>query len=84
MAPRRCRIQRSTPHGSATVSALKEETQFAAAGVGDTVYAVGIAPAKLAQMLALRAQGVDLAVVPDTVAQAAALAAPSGASPPIT
>ncbi|MDR7378775.1 D-serine deaminase-like pyridoxal phosphate-dependent protein [Rhodoferax ferrireducens] len=66
-----------SPHGPATVSTLKEATLFAAAGVRDIVYAVGIAPAKLAQVLALRAQGIDLAVVLDTVAQAEAVAAAS-------
>jgi len=41
---------------------------------------VGIAPAKLAQVQALRAQGVDLAVLLDTVAQAQAVAAASRAA----
>ena len=71
-----CRVM-DPPHGPATVSTLKEATLFAAAGVRDIVYAVGIAPAKLAQVLALRAQGIDLAVVLDTVAQAEAVAAAS-------
>ena len=73
-----------SPRGPATVSTLKEATQFAAAGVTDIIYAVGIAPAKLAQVLALRAEGVDLAVILDTVAQAEAVAAASrGAGTPI-
>lgn len=66
-----------SPQGPATVSTLKEAAHFAAAGVRDMVYAVGIAPAKLAQVLALRAEGVDLAVLLDTVAQAEAVAAAS-------
>ena len=68
-----------SPRGPATVSTLKEAEQFAAAGVTDIIYAVGIAPAKLAQVLALRAEGVDLAVILDTVAQAEAVAAASRA-----
>src|SRR5262245_13807751 len=37
----------ATPAGPATVSTLKEAEEFAAAGVRDILYAVGIAPAKL-------------------------------------
>jgi len=66
-----------SPRGPATVSTLKEAAHFAAAGVRDMIYAVGIAPAKLAQVLALRAEGVDLVVLLDTVAQAEAVAAAS-------
>ena len=69
-----------SPRGPATVSTLKEATQFAAAGVTDIIYAVGIAPAKLAQVLALRAEGIDLAVILDTPAQAEAVAAASRAA----
>jgi D-serine deaminase-like pyridoxal phosphate-dependent protein len=53
---------------------LKEAEEFAAAGVTDITYAVGIAPDKLGRVLALRAAGVDLAVTLDTVAQAKAVA----------
>ena len=63
--------------GPATVSTLKEAEQFAAAGVRDIIYAVGIVPSKLARVLELRAGGVDLAVVLDTVEQAEAVAAAS-------
>jgi D-serine deaminase-like pyridoxal phosphate-dependent protein len=63
--------------GPATVSTLMEAAQFAAAGVRDIIYAVGIAPSKLARVLELRAQGVDLAVVLDTTQQAEAVAAAS-------
>lgn len=66
-----------SPQGPATVSTLKEAAHFAAAGVRDMIYAVGIAPAKLAQVLALRAEGVDLAVLLDTLEQAEAVAAAS-------
>ena len=65
----------SSTRGPATVSTLKEAAQFAAAGVDDIIYAVGIVPSKLARVLELRAAGVDLAVVLDTVEQAAAVAA---------
>jgi D-serine deaminase-like pyridoxal phosphate-dependent protein len=64
----------TTAAGPATVSTLKEAEEFAAAGVSDITYAVGIAPDKLDRVLALRAAGVDLAVVLDTVAQAQAVA----------
>ena len=67
----------STPQGPATVSTLKEAEFFAAAGVRDIIYAVGIAPWKLAKVIALRKQGVDLAIVLDTVEQAQAVAAAS-------
>lgn len=70
----------SSPAGPATVSTLKEAEQFAAAGVRDLIYAVGIAPAKLGRVLELRAQGVDLAVVLDTVEQAHAVARASRAA----
>ncbi len=64
----------TTSAGPATVSTLKEAEQFAAAGVRDMIYAVGIAPSKLARVVELRAKGVDLAVVLDTVEQAEAVA----------
>ncbi len=67
----------NAPEGPATVSTLKEAEYFAAAGVRDIIYAVGIAPWKLAKVVELRKQGVDLAVVLDTVEQAEAVAAAS-------
>jgi len=67
----------SSPAGPATVSTLMEATQFAAAGVRDIIYAVGIAPSKLARVLELGAEGIDLAVVLDTVEQAEEVAAAS-------
>lgn len=66
--------------GPATVSTLQEAEQFAVAGVRDIIYAVGIAPAKLERVLALRTTGVDLAVILDTVEQAQAVAAASRAN----
>lgn len=56
--------------GPATVSTLKEARQFAAAGVRDILYSVGIAPAKLPGVLALRRNGVDLSIVLDSPEQA--------------
>jgi D-serine deaminase-like pyridoxal phosphate-dependent protein len=61
--------------GPATVSTLKEAEAFAAAGVRDILYAVGIAPQKLPRVLALRAAGCDLSIVLDSAAQAEAVAA---------
>lgn len=70
----------TSPEGPATVSTLKEAAYFAAAGVKDMIYAVGIAPAKLAKVLQLRQDGVDIAIVLDTVEQAEAVAAASRAA----
>jgi D-serine deaminase-like pyridoxal phosphate-dependent protein len=64
-------------NGPATVSTLREAEVFAGAGVRDILYAVGIAPDKLARVLALRATGCDLSVVLDSAAQAEAVAAAS-------
>jgi D-serine deaminase-like pyridoxal phosphate-dependent protein len=58
-----------------TVSTLKEAEQFFACGIRDIVYAVGMAPTKLPQALALRRQGCDLKIVADSVACAEAIAA---------
>ena len=69
------RLLMDTPAGPATVSTLKEASIFAAAGVTDMIYAVGITPDKLPAVLALREQGVDLAVILDSPEQAAFVAA---------
>lgn len=74
------RMMRS-PGGPATVSTLKEAQAFAAAGVTDMVYAVGITPDKLAAVLALRSQGIDLAVILDSPEQAEFVSAAGGAIP---
>lgn len=58
-----------------TVSTLKEAEQFFAAGIGDIVYAVGIAPGKLPHALALRRAGCDLKLVADSLAGVEAIAA---------
>lgn len=63
------------PDAKATVSTLSEAELFANAGVGDILYAVGIAPQKLDRVLVIRAKGCDLSVLLDSVAQAEAVAA---------
>ena len=70
----------TSPEGPATVSTLKEAEQFAAAGVRDVIYAVGIAPDKLARVAEMRDRGIDLMVVADNVEQAEAIAAASKAA----
>ncbi|WP_416067268.1 DSD1 family PLP-dependent enzyme [Rhizobium sp. ZK1] len=70
----------TTPQGPATVSTLKEAEQFAAAGVRDMIYAVGIAPDKLARVAEMQARGIDLMVLADNVQQAQAIAAASRAA----
>lgn len=60
--------------GPATVSTLSEAELFAKAGVGDILYAVGIAPQKLDRVLAIRESGCDLSILLDSVDQATAVA----------
>ncbi|WP_272939485.1 DSD1 family PLP-dependent enzyme [Palleronia aestuarii] len=60
--------------GPATVSTLAEAEVFAAAGVRDILYAVGIAPAKLQRVIELRRGGCDLTVILDSPEQAEAVA----------
>jgi D-serine deaminase-like pyridoxal phosphate-dependent protein len=60
-------------NGPATVSTLREAEVFAAAGVKDILYAVGVSPDKLARVLALRAAGCDLMIVLDSAAQTEAV-----------
>jgi D-serine deaminase-like pyridoxal phosphate-dependent protein len=64
------RLLMPTTEGPATVSTLKEAEQFAACGVRDILYAVGIAPMKLPRVVALRKGGIDLAIVLDSLEQA--------------
>jgi D-serine deaminase-like pyridoxal phosphate-dependent protein len=61
--------------GGITVSTLKEADYFAAHGIRDILYAVGIAPAKFEHVIELTRQGVQLAVTVDNLAVASALAA---------
>lgn len=67
-----------SPAAPVTVSTLKEAEEFAAAGMTDMIYAVGIAPHKIPRVLALRRRGIDLAVLVDCVEQAQALAHVAG------
>ena len=56
--------------GGITVSTLAEAEYFAAQGVRDILYAVGIAPNKLEHVRDLRRRGVDVTVVLDNPEQA--------------
>ena len=56
-----------------TVSTLKEAKYFFDDGIKDILYAVGIAPGKLPQVLSLRRQGCDLKIISDSVASATAI-----------
>ncbi|HEY2532520.1 MAG TPA: alanine racemase [Xanthobacteraceae bacterium] len=69
------RMVMPTAAGPATVSTLREAEQFAAAGVRDLLYAVGIGPDKLSRVVALRAAGIDLSIILDSVDQAHAVVA---------
>src|SRR3546814_7572170 len=60
-------------NGPATVSTLREAEYFAAAGVSDILYAVGIAPGKLGRVKARRGAGCTVAIVLDSVEQARAV-----------
>jgi len=70
----------ATPQGPAAVSTLQEAKQFAAAGVTDLLYAVGVSPSKLDRVLALRQRGIDLTVVVDSIEAARAVSARSKAA----
>lgn len=58
-----------------TVSTLKEAEQFHAAGLHDILYAVTLAPNKVAQAIALLDRGCDLQLVVDSIEAAKALIA---------
>lgn len=68
------------PPAPLTVSTLEEAEHFAAAGYRDLTYAVGLAPAKIARVLALRRGGADLSVIVDNVEGAVAVAEASAAA----
>ena len=71
------RLLMQTASGPATVSTLAEAEQFAAEGVKDILYAVGIAPNKLDRLLAIRRRGVDVSIILDSLEQADVVAAKS-------
>ena len=58
-----------------TVSTLKEAEQFFEAGITDILYAVGMVPSRLPQVLALRRRGCDLKIIVDNAAAARAIGA---------
>jgi D-serine deaminase-like pyridoxal phosphate-dependent protein len=71
----------TAPEGPAMVSTLREADYFAAHGVRDLIYGVGIAPGKLDLAGAIRDKhGVDLALILDSVEQACAVARWSAAN----
>ena len=57
-----------------TVSTLKEAEQFFEQGLRDILYAVGMAPQRLAHAMALRRRGCALKIITDSVAGAQAIA----------
>jgi D-serine deaminase-like pyridoxal phosphate-dependent protein len=63
------------PAGPITVSTLAEADYFAAHGVKDILYAVGIAPNKLDHVTNLRRQGVGLSIILDNADAARAVVA---------
>jgi D-serine deaminase-like pyridoxal phosphate-dependent protein len=71
------------PHGPAAVSTLREAEEFAAGGITDLTYAVGIAPDKLPRVQALRQGGVAVTLLLDSLEQAEAVAAVSDPADPI-
>lgn len=66
--------QRAAGASGITVSTLKEAEQFFAQGVTDILYAVGMAPHRLAQALELRRRGCALQILTDSVEGAQAIA----------
>jgi len=61
--------------GRITVSTLAEARYFAEGGFKDILYGVGVVPAKLPAVAALRRQGINLHVVTDNLSVARAIAA---------
>lgn len=61
------RAQMLSEKGPATVSTMTEARYFAANGVMDLIYAVGISPQKLPIVSEIRDTGVDLKIVLDSV-----------------
>lgn len=65
---------------AATVSTLKEAQVFGRAGITDLLYAVQLAPQKLAEVTRLRREGIDLKVVVDSKVAAEIVSAHSAAT----
>jgi D-serine deaminase-like pyridoxal phosphate-dependent protein len=66
--------------GGITVSTLAEAEYFAAHGIADIIYAVGITPQKLTQVAKINAGGARVAVITDDAETAAAIVAHPGAA----
>jgi D-serine deaminase-like pyridoxal phosphate-dependent protein len=66
--------------GGITVSTLAEAEYFSAHGINDILYAVGITPRKLDEVVRLNTDGADIAVITDDPEVASAIA--SHARPP--
>lgn len=60
--------------GGVTVSTLREASACLDGGITDILYAVGIAPQKLADVAALQARGADITVILDSIEAARAVA----------
>lgn len=60
--------------GGITVSTLAEARYFARHGFKDILYAVGIVPGRLDQVAGLRAEGIDLKIITDSLEGARAVA----------
>jgi D-serine deaminase-like pyridoxal phosphate-dependent protein len=69
------RLATSGHSGGITVSTLNEAGYFLGHGIRDITYAVGVVPAKLDRVAALRAKGAALTIMTDTVEVARAIAA---------
>lgn len=69
------RMQMTSEEGPAAASTLKEARAYAEAGIRDLIYAVGIAPQKLEEVLEIRRLGCDLKIILDSVPAAAAASA---------
>ena len=67
------RVAMTSSTGPAMVSTLREAEYFAEGGVTDMIYGVGIVPAKLGRVTAIRGRGVDMAVILDSIDQAEAV-----------
>ncbi len=70
------RLALDGPNAPATVSTLAEAAYFAGHGLRDLLYAVGVSPAKLPQIVAIRREtGANLTIILDNKEQAEAVAA---------
>jgi D-serine deaminase-like pyridoxal phosphate-dependent protein len=75
--PKSIEVSRSTmssPQGPITVSTLKEAEVYFSHGVTDVLYAVPIAPGKLAHAADLRQRGADLSILVESAGAAHAVA----------